>query len=242
MHFPSTLAEYEAARRRFAFEELFTIQLLVVRRRMSAQQATATPLPPHRPALHALAESFPFQLTQAQRRVADEVLRDLAQPQPMTRLVQGEVGSGKTAVAALALLNTVANGLQAALMAPTEILAEQHFATLRRFFDAAAQPLEEALGRTPSLALLTGSIKGKARDQVYAATAQGGLDVIVGTQALIQDKLEFGRLGLVIVDEQHRFGVRQRVELRQRANPEQQVPHLLVMTATPIPRTLALSL
>jgi ATP-dependent DNA helicase RecG len=127
-------------------------------------------------------------------------------------------------------------------MAPTEILAEQHFATLSRLFQAAGPQLEAALGRQPTLSLLTGSVKGKERARAYADAGSGALDVIVGTQALIQDKLEFARLGLVIVDEQHRFGVRQRVTLRRRAAGDSRVPHLLVMTATPIPRTLALSL
>src|SRR5205085_1838336 len=155
---------------------------------------------------------------------------------------QGEVGSGKTAVAALALLNAVANAHQGALMVPTEILAEQHFATLTRLFDSAGSALETALGRRPVVSLLTGSVKGRARTQTYSAVGAGEVDVLVGTQALIQDKLEFARLGLVIVDEQHRFGVRQRVTLRRRAADGLAVPHLLVMTATPIPRTLALSL
>jgi ATP-dependent DNA helicase RecG len=139
-------------------------------------------------------------------------------------------------------VNTLANGYQGALMAPTEILAEQHFATLSRLFDAAGERLEAVLGRRPVVMLLTGSTKGKARTRTYAAAASGEADVLVGTQALIQDKLEFARLGLVIVDEQHRFGVRQRVTLRRRAADGVAIPHLLVMTATPIPRTLALSL
>jgi ATP-dependent DNA helicase RecG len=127
-------------------------------------------------------------------------------------------------------------------MAPTEILAEQHFATLSRLFEAAGQALETSLGRRPTVALLTGSVKGAERARVYAGAVDGSLDILVGTQALIQEKLEFARLSLVIVDEQHRFGVRQRVTLRHRATGGVAIPHLLVMTATPIPRTLALSL
>src|SRR5207248_12443 len=146
--------------------------------------------------------------------------------------------SGKTAVAALALLNAAANGYQGALMAPTEILAEQHFATLSRLFHGLPEDLR------PHLALLTGTVKGRARAKIYAGVGDGSVQVLVGTQALIQDALEFGKLALVIVDEQHRFGVRQRVTLRRRGSEtgEALVPHLLVMTATPIPRTLALSL
>jgi ATP-dependent DNA helicase RecG len=234
MHFPESLADYALARRRFAFEELLTIQLMVLKRRMTWQHDPAEPMPRQSAALEALERGLPFALTGAQRRVTDEILADLAQPRPMTRLLQGEVGSGKTAVAALALLNAVASGHQGALMSPTEILAEQHYATLSRLFEAAAAPLQ--------VRLLTGSIKGRARTEIYHAVAEGKVDILVGTQAIIQDKLEFARLGLVIVDEQHRFGVRQRVTLRRRTIEGEAVPHLLVMTATPIPRTLALSL
>ncbi|HEY2595722.1 MAG TPA: ATP-dependent DNA helicase RecG, partial [Chloroflexota bacterium] len=230
------------ARRRFAFEELLTIQLMVLERRMTWQQDPAPALPRRDDALAALEGGLPFTLTAAQRRVTDEILGDTALSKPMTRLLQGEVGSGKTAVAALALMNAIASGYQGALMAPTEILAEQHFGTVSRLFEAAAERLEPVLGRPPTVVLLTGAVKGKPRTQVYNATASGEVDLVVGTQALIQDKLEFARLGLVIVDEQHRFGVRQRVSLRHRAADGVGMPHLLVMTATPIPRTLALSL
>jgi ATP-dependent DNA helicase RecG len=242
MHFPDSLDDQALARRRFAFEELLTIQLMVLERRMTWQRDPAPSLPPRNDALAALEGGLPFTLTAAQRRVTDEILGDMALCKPMTRLLQGEVGSGKTAVAALALMNAIANGYQGALMAPTEILAEQHFATVSRLFEAAAPSLEPVVGRPPTVALLTGAIKGKPRTQVYNATASGEVDLVVGTQALIQDKLEFARLGLVIVDEQHRFGVRQRVSLRNRAADGVGMPHLLVMTATPIPRTLALSL
>jgi ATP-dependent DNA helicase RecG len=240
IHFPASMAAYTAARRRFAFEELLTIQLVVLQRRSSWQHDPAARLPRQSPVLEALEAGLPFKLTNAQQRVTDEILRDAAQSKPMTRLLQGEVGSGKTAVAALALLNTIANGYQGALMAPTEILAEQHFATLSRLYAATAEQLEAVLGRQPVVTLLTGSTSGKARKSAYAAAAEGTLDVLVGTQALIQEGLDFARLALVIVDEQQRFGVRQRVTLRHKSQAT--VPHLLVMTATPIPRTLALSL
>jgi ATP-dependent DNA helicase RecG len=236
MHFPNTAEDYAEARLRFAFEELLTIQLMVLRRRMTWQHDPAPALPRHARTLEAVECGLPFELTGAQRRVVEEILGDMAQRKPMTRLLQGEVGSGKTAVAAISLMDAVANGYQGALMAPTEILAEQHFGTLTRLLSAAD------LAPRPTVTLLTGSIKGKARTQAYAAVATGEADLVVGTQALIQDKLEFARLGLVIVDEQHRFGVRQRVSLRRRAGGVELVPHLLVMTATPIPRTLALSL
>jgi ATP-dependent DNA helicase RecG len=237
-HFPASREEASEARRRFAFEELLTIQLVVLQRRLHARQSPAMPLPRLPAPLQAFEQGLPFELTRAQRRVSDEILADLARPEPMTRLLQGEVGSGKTAVAALALLNAAANGYQGALMAPTEILAEQHYATLSRLYANAT--LARVLGREPQVKLLTGGVKGKERTRTYDAVGSGEVDVVVGTQALIQDKLEFARLGLVVVDEQHRFGVRQRVTLRRRAT--EAVPHLLVMTATPIPRTLALSL
>jgi ATP-dependent DNA helicase RecG len=242
LHFPTTPAEYEQARRRFAFEELLTIQLVVLRRRRAWQAGGAVRLERRAAVLAALEEGLPFALTGAQRRVVSQIVDDTGLPRPMTRLLQGEVGSGKTAVAALALLHAVANGYQGALMAPTEILAEQHFATLTELFDAAAGRLEPALGRRPRLGLLTGSVKGRARSAVYAGAADGSLDILVGTQALIQQSLDFLRLALVVVDEQHRFGVKQRVTLRQKTLADAGVPHLLVMTATPIPRTLALSL
>jgi ATP-dependent DNA helicase RecG len=244
MHFPRSPEEFADARRRFAFEELLTIQLLVLQRRMTWQHDPAVAMPVHETALAALESGLPFSLTNAQRRVTDEILRDMALRKPMTRLVQGEVGSGKTAVAAMALIDAVANGAQGVLMAPTEILAEQHYATLSKLLEAAGPRLEEVLGRRPEIRLLTGSVKTRERARVYMEASNGLADILVGTQALIQDKLEFGRLGLVIVDEQHRFGVRQRVTLRRRAveNEDSGVPHLLVMTATPIPRTLALSI
>ncbi|MBV9325157.1 MAG: ATP-dependent DNA helicase RecG [Chloroflexi bacterium] len=243
MHFPDSADEYADARRRFAFEELLTIQLMVLRRRITWRQDPSPSLPRQQRALDALEGGLPFELTRAQRRVADEILGDMALSKPMTRLLQGEVGSGKTAVAALALMNAVAGGYQGVLMAPTEILAEQHFATVAGLFEAAGPGLEAVLGRRPAVTLLTGSVKGKARTRAYEAVATGEADLVVGTQALIQERLEFARLGLVIVDEQHRFGVRQRVSLRRRAGSDGEgVPHLLVMTATPIPRTLALSL
>lgn len=243
LHFPVSFDAYEQARRRFAFEELLTIQLVVLQRRRAWQEGGAPPLRRHAEALEALAAGLPFTLTAAQRRVVDEILHDTAQARPMTRLLQGEVGSGKTAVAALALANCIANGYQGALMAPTEILAEQHFQTLAHLFEGTGGALERVLGRRPVVKLLTGSVKGKRkRGAVYAAAASGAVNLLVGTQALIQESLDFDRLGLVIVDEQHRFGVKQRVTLRRKGQQAAGTPHLLVMTATPIPRTLALSL
>ncbi len=242
LHFPPGFDAHERARRRFAFEELLTIQLVVLQRRLAWQEGGAPPQPRQPEMLEALASGLPFALTRAQQRVVDEILSDTAQARPMTRLLQGEVGSGKTAVAAMALANAIGNGYQGALMAPTEVLAEQHFRTLTRFFDSAAEALQRVLGRRPVVTLLTGSVKGKKRAAVYAGAQEGAIDVLVGTQALIQESLDLGKLGLVVVDEQHRFGVKQRVNLRRKGQQENGTPHLLVMTATPIPRTLALSL
>ncbi len=241
LHFPANADAFEHARHRFAFQELLTIQLAVLQRRHEWQAGGAVALPRRAEALDAFEHGLPFTLTGAQQRVVGEILGDLDRPLPMTRLLQGEVGSGKTAVAAMALIDAVANGYQAALMAPTEILAEQHFATLSSLFGTAGSELERVLGRRPAIGLLTGSVKGKSRSSLYAAAADGSLDILVGTQALIQQALDFGRLAVVVVDEQHRFGVKQRVTLRHKVQ-EASVPHLLVMTATPIPRTLALSL
>ena len=167
-----------------------------------------------------------------------EILEDVAKPRPMTRLLQGEVGSGKTAVAAAALFVAVQNGAQGSLMAPTEILSEQHYRSLTAFYERAADALAAVGARTPRVGLLTGSTRAAERRRIYQAIADGEIDVLVGTQAVIQDTVELKNLGLAVVDEQHRFGVRQRVALREKGGH----PHLLVMTATPIPRTLALSI
>jgi ATP-dependent DNA helicase RecG len=173
-------------------------------------------------------EMLPFQLTNAQQRVVAEILADLQQTAPMNRLVQGDVGSGKTVVAVLAILAAIQSGYQAALMAPTEVLAEQHYRKLVGWFNLLHLPVE----------LLTGSTKAAKRRQIYSQLETGELSIAVGTHALIQDKVNFRNLGLVVIDEQHRFGVYQRAKLQQKG----QQPHVLTMTATPIPRTLALTL
>jgi ATP-dependent DNA helicase RecG len=173
-------------------------------------------------------EMLPFQLTNAQQRVVAEILADLQQSAPMNRLVQGDVGSGKTVVAVMAILAAIQSGYQAALMAPTEVLAEQHYRKLVGWFNLLHLPVE----------LLTGSTKTAKRRQIYSELETGELSIAVGTHALIQDKVNFRNLGLVVIDEQHRFGVYQRAQLQQKG----QQPHVLTMTATPIPRTLALTL
>ena len=238
VHFPDDPERLRLARRRLAFDELFAIQLVVVQRKLNWQSIDALTLPAPRASLDALLGAQPFTLTGSQRKVLGEILADVARPRPMTRLLQGEVGSGKTAVAAAALFVAVQNGAQGSLMAPTEILSEQHFRSLTTFYARAARSLEAVGARTPRVGLLTGSTRVAERRRIYQAIADGELDVLVGTQAVIQDTVELENLGLAVVDEQHRFGVRQRVALREKGAH----PHLLVMTATPIPRTLALSI
>lgn len=215
--------------RRLAFEELFVLGLVVARRRQRHRLDEGVPCPP-RPDLDALIrKSLPFELTAAQERVIGEIRADLAQAVPMNRLLQGDVGSGKTAVAFAAMAQVARSGRQAALMAPTEILAEQHMGSLA--------PWCERLGLR--VVLLTASTPRAIRSTTLALLAAGKIDVLVGTHALLSEEVAFADLGLVLIDEQHRFGVAQRVQLR--AKGEAGAPHLLVMTATPIPRTLALT-
>jgi len=247
-HYPESERLKDSARRRLAFDELFFIQLgLLQRRRGWREGGKANPIEPDRKLLEAFLSSLPFALTQAQRRALEEILADLAKPRPMSRLLQGEVGSGKTVVATAALLATVAGGYQGAFMAPTEILAEQHFSNISRILAGVGHQEEEEpnirifsslLPRPITIALLIGGMKTGEKKVVHQAIADGEVDIVVGTHALIQQEVDFRRLGLAIVDEQHRFGVMQRSALRQKGDS----PHLLVMTATPIPRSLALTL
>jgi ATP-dependent DNA helicase RecG len=213
--------------RRVQFDELLA-QQLSLRRAYTARRARGAPqLKPTATLTDALLKSLPFRLTRAQQRAWREIAADLAQPHPMQRLLQGDVGSGKTVVAALAMLHAVEAGYQAALMAPTEILAEQHYRKLAAWL--------EPLG--PEVAWLTGSLKKREKEAAIAKVGAGDTAIIVGTHALIEDKVEFARLGLAIVDEQHRFGVRQRLALKEKGL----YAHQLAMSATPIPRTLAMS-
>jgi ATP-dependent DNA helicase RecG len=237
IHFPDDPERLKLARRRLAFDELFAIQLVVGQRKHQWQSVEAPPLPAPTAARDALLGAQPFTLTGGQRQTLADILGDIARPRPMTRLLQGEVGSGKTAVAAAALFVAVQNGAQGSLMAPTEILSEQHYQSLTTFFERATDALAAAGARLPRIGLLTGSTRAAARRAIYQAITDGEIDILVGTQAVIQDNVELANLGLAVVDEQHRFGVRQRVALREKGGH----PHLLVMTATPIPRTLALS-
>ena len=247
-HYPQNDQIKDSARKRLAFDELFLIQLGVLsRRRDWRESGEARPITPDRQVLDRLLDSLPFTLTQAQKRVLEEILADLDKVKPMSRLLQGEVGSGKTVVATAALLTTVANGYQGAFMVPTEILAEQHFWNISQLFaeageregaEGSVRTFSAFLPRPIKVALLIGSIKKSEKKELQRVIWEGEVDIVLGTHALIQEEVEFQRLGLAIVDEQHRFGVMQRSALRQKgANP-----HLLVMTATPIPRSLALTL
>lgn len=242
-HAPKSAAEAEAARQRLALGEFLAVQCAVLLRRAEWQRNTDAP----RLDLGALRAPFlaslPFTLTGAQQRALAEIERDIRGPNPMLRLLQGDVGSGKTIVAFAAMLAAVASGYQAALMAPTEILAEQHYRSLARLLGGGDLSALDGvftppwLGRPLRVLLVTGSLTAAQKAQARGDAAHGGADIIIGTHALIEDDLQLPRLGLAIVDEQHRFGVMQRARLRQKG----QNPHLLVMTATPIPRTLALT-
>lgn len=219
------------SQQRLAFEELLAHHLSLRQLRLKAQHFDAPPLPSDGELQEAFLEQLPFELTSAQARVLAEIGQDLAQPYPMQRLVQGDVGSGKTAVAAASVLHAIDGGYQAALMAPTELLAEQHYRNFQAWF--------EPLGLT--VVWLAGKQTAASRRQSLAALASGEAALVVGTHALFQDDVIFHKLGLMVVDEQHRFGVHQRLALRDKGRQGQQAPHQLIMTATPIPRTLAMT-
>ncbi|AZR35996.1 ATP-dependent DNA helicase RecG [Xanthomonas vasicola] len=225
------LAGAHPAQQRLAIEELLAHQLSLRRQRIALQRFHAPMLPGNGTLVQQLRSALPFQLTGAQQRVFEQIARDLAQPSPMLRLVQGDVGSGKTVVAALAAMLAVEQGKQVALAAPTELLAEQHLNNLRGWL--------EPLG--VRIVWLAGKVTGKARVAAMAEVASGQAQLVVGTHALMQDAVVFHDLALAIIDEQHRFGVHQRLALRDKGAAAGSVPHQLVMTATPIPRTLAMS-
>lgn len=238
LHHPPTSARTDELKegmhpcqQRLAFEELLSHRLCLRRIRWQNNQLAAPSLTPENALQKTFLEQLPFSLTSAQARVSDEIARDMQQRIPMLRLLQGDVGSGKTVVAAIAALQAVGSGYQAAIMAPTEILAEQHY----RNFSDWLSPLGI------EVSWLSGKIKGLQRKTALASISNGKAAVAVGTHALFQDDVNFSKLGLIIIDEQHRFGVHQRLALREKGNNGQTLPHQLVMTATPIPRTLAMS-
>ena len=237
IHWPRTFESQEQARRRLAFDELFVLQMAILKQRRDWQGELAQPLAADENLLQALKTTLPYTLTGAQEKAIDAIIGDMRRPIAMHRLLQGDVGSGKTVVAALAMALTANAGAQAALMAPTEILAEQHYMNLTKLFDAMA---EKGVIQPIQVRLLTGSVKANDKRDIYDGLAGGSIHVAIGTHALIQEAVTFKNLGLVVVDEQHRFGVEQRKALR--AKGREANPHTLVMTATPIPRTLALTL
>lgn len=228
MHFPEKIEDITNAKERIAFEELFALLLASQMNRIENAKLKGWSIPFDQAVVRAFVSKLPFELTGAQRIAAWDILQDFEKEVPMNRLLQGDVGSGKTVVAGLAARQAAHEGFQTAIMAPTEILASQHAETLNRLLS----PFGVGVG------LLTGSVKGKARETLYAAIASGAVDVVVGTHALIQSTVNFHRLGFVVIDEQHRFGVNQRQALLAKS---ERMPHLLAMTATPIPRSLALT-
>lgn len=226
MHFPTSWERHQEARKQLAYEELWIMQMGLLLLRAHEQVQGGHAMDGNGSLVERILSSLPFQLTGDQKKAFADIASDMEEPKAMQRLVQGDVGSGKTVVAALALAKAVENGFQGAIMAPTEILAAQHFESFQELFGDA--PIR--------MALLTGSTKGK--QDVYDALQKGDIDIIVGTHALIQEGVEFHRLGLIVVDEQHRFGVEQRAKLQRKGDH----PHVLIMTATPIPRTMTLSI
>ncbi len=213
--------------RRIIFEEFFWLELFLAAKRMGLQREKAAPMEQKLEWAKKLREALPFELTGDQVNCFKEIVQDMTQPHPMHRMVQGDVGSGKTLVAMLSCVFAAENGYQSALMVPTEILAEQHFKNATELFKSIGLRVE----------LLTGSMKASEKGRIYRELVRGDIDLIVGTHALIQDQVEFKNLGLVVIDEQHRFGVEQRHKLKQKGLS----PHFLLMTATPIPRTLAMT-
>ncbi len=236
IHFPENMSNLKNARYRLSFDEIFLLQLGVLRQKFewSQQEGRIFTIPDEW--LAEQVNSLDFELTGAQQRVLIELRKDLSSGRPMNRLLQGDVGSGKTVVAALAISIINKNGAQAAFMAPTSILAEQHYATLKRLLADPNDP--NALLREDQVRLLIGDTPSSEREQILSGLASGEIKLVIGTHALIEDPVEFKDLQMAVVDEQHRFGVSQRAALREKGNN----PHLLVMTATPIPRSLALTI
>lgn len=229
MHFPEVASDVERARHRLAFDELFVLLMSSACNKKEHTQLHGWHIPFEADIVRDFVKQLPFQLTNAQRRVAWDILQDFEKKTPMNRMVQGDVGSGKTVVAGIAARLAAHAGFQTAIMAPTEILARQH-----------AETMQKILGDTSgvTIGLLVGAVKGNARKELYARIADGSVDVIIGTQAIIQKAVTYHKLGFAVIDEQHRFGVEQR---RTLLNKGQYMPHLLALTATPIPRSLALT-
>ncbi len=234
IHFPDCLEKAELAKKRFAFEELFNLALVILRQKIKLAKEKAAVIPVNLELIKKFVNKLPFKLTLDQKKSAWQILKDLEKTRPMNRLLDGDVGSGKTVVATIAVLNAVKTGFQTAFMAPTEILAKQHFKTINDLLR----------GFKVKIGLITGQenfLEGEKikRKEIIDKTKNGEVDLLIGTHALIQEKVEFKKLGLVIIDEQHRFGIEQRAKL---CHKQDFLPHLLSMSATPIPRTLALTI
>lgn len=227
MHFPASSERYEEARHQLAYEELFVMQSGLALLRNKEQCHKGSKMGPNGDLMAQCIENLPFSLTGDQQRALEDIRIDMEDERPMQRLLQGDVGSGKTVVATLSLLKAIENGYQGALMAPTEILAAQHYEGIADVYGNLGITIE----------LLTGSTTKKEKERIYEGLADGSINMIIGTHALIQEGVNFYNLGLVIIDEQHRFGVEQRARLQQKGT----YPHVLIMTATPIPRTMTLS-
>jgi ATP-dependent DNA helicase RecG len=228
IHFPESRTDYKEARWRLVFDEFFLLQLAMALRRESLQKAEGISYKRPGQLTQDFLRMLPFELTEAQRRVIDEIFQDMQKDQPMNRLLQGDVGSGKTVIALLSLLKAVEDGYQGAIMAPTEILAQQHYLTLQELVVPLSARVELLIGSTPQ----------SQKVKIHKELMDGQIDIVCGTHTLIQGAAQFSRLGLIVIDEQHRFGVIQRAALREKGLH----PDLLVMTATPIPRTLALTI
>lgn len=262
IHFPDSLAQAQQAKQRFSFEELFLIELVVLQQRYRLNKEKAPAIPLDAELIKRFVRALPFQLTDSQRKCAYRILMDMEKNRPMARLLEGDVGSGKTVVAVIAALNAIKAGHQAALMAPTEILAKQHFQSVAKLLKIFKIKIALLTGKDDkiisqkmghqskdgyipdTLEISRAKILEKCLGTINPKTKkwEAGIDFLIGTHALIQDKVKFGRLGLVIIDEQHRFGVDQRSRLASGKAQEKLLPHLLSMTATPIPRTLALTI
>ena len=246
VHFPDSLIMAEEAQRRFAFEELFFLELFVVRQRLRLNKEKAPAVPINAKLIKKFVQKLPFKLTDAQRKCAWQILKDMERPRPMARLLQGDVGSGKTLVALIAALNAAKAGWQTAFMAPTEILAKQHFQQTIKLLQPFKVKIGLLTGKQDKISAqkLRNEILEISRRKLLEKARCGEIDILIGTHALIQKSVKFQKLALCIVDEQHRFGIEQRASLIQKDKTSQKrlIPHLLSMTATPIPRSLALTI
>jgi len=250
IHFPNSKKLAKKAQERFSFEELFLIELLVLKEKIKTKRARGIPLPINLKIVKEFVSSLPFKLTDAQKKCSWQILKDLGEPRPMNRLLEGDVGSGKTVVATVAALNVAKANFQVAFMAPTEILAKQHFKKISQMLRNFNLEIGFLTGKEGKIFSGKKAIK-ISREKILEKLKEGKIDILIGTHALIQERVKFGKLAFVILDEQHRFGVEQRASLSAgRTNTEQKrgteaeikIPHLLSMTATPIPRTLALTI